>query len=649
MLDIRCYFHLAVFFLISYSGLIADELIIEKNFTGEVKVMNYIFMSEVLSDDVSANFIMYESEDWVPIVDSVLSGRLGLNYWFKIKIKNDSPNQYLQIKDGSIDYLDVYFVKDSVVVHQIFSGDQRPFDTREIQVHDFVYLLPQGSFECYFMLNNSVDFKSCLSISSVDFIIEGIQDSNLLWGAYLGILFVLIFYNFFIYLSTKEKAILWYVFYLVFLILSSSGLIGYSFQYFWHNKPHFNSYLPSITCMYLIFMILFVVSLLQIKKYDYKAFLILRGFIILCILTIVLNFMSFTQVWVIIQGSSVLLSVYLFFLVLKILFKGHGVAKYFLMTWSLHLVLIVLFVFQIKGLIHYNSFLINGLFFGSALESTLLSMVIGYKIKTLRLQKEAAENNRILKQEEQRKFLREQAHEIQSPIYFVSNYIGVLDRNFSYMDKLVLLYRDLRAGKTDMHLKEQEIQTLEDRIDIETVRRELFDGLNSVQLAMNQVENISKNFLTHSKAEEMVNINDCLNDTLSIIHIDLIDTISVDKELDDKPMIQGSKGQIEQVFMNVLKNAVESIQQKETLHHECIRIRTINTNNKVQVKISDTGTGMNAFVQKNLFVDCYTTKENGHGLGMAISKRIIEDHDGFIYFKSELGIGTEFMIEFPIK
>ena len=85
MLDIRCYFHLAVFFLISYSGLIADELIIEKNFTGEVKVMNYIFMSEVLSDDVSANFIMYESEDWVPIVDSVLSGRLGLNYWFKIK------------------------------------------------------------------------------------------------------------------------------------------------------------------------------------------------------------------------------------------------------------------------------------------------------------------------------------------------------------------------------------------------------------------------------------------------------------------------------------------------------------------------------------------------------------------------------------
>jgi signal transduction histidine kinase len=396
-------------------------------------------------------------------------------------------------------------------------------------------------------------------------------------------------------------------------------------------------------------MILFVVSLLQIKKYDYKAFLILRGFIILCILTIVLNFMSFTQVWGIIQGFTVLLSVYLFFLALKIHFKGHGVAKYFLMTWSLHLVLIVLFVFQIKGLIHYNSFLINGLFFGSALESTLLSMVIGYKIKTLRLQKETAENNRILKQEEQRKFLIEQAHEIQSPIYFVSNYIGVLGRNFSYMNKLVLLYRDLRACKTDVHLKEQEIQTLEEQINIETVRRELFDGLNSLQLAINRVGNISKNFLTHSKAEEMVNINDCLNDTLSIIRIDLIDTISVDKELDDIPMIQGSKGQIEQVFMNVLKNAVESIQQKETLHQQCIRIRTINTNNKVQVKISDTGTGMNAFVQKNLFVDCYTTKENGHGLGMAISKRIIEDHDGFIHFKSELGTGTEFMIELPIK
>jgi signal transduction histidine kinase len=638
------YFNLLFFLLIPFFSSMAKDLIIEKNSNGKIFIAEHISMLRGVHTDVANGFIPDDQEDWLPLEDSVLSGGYGQVYWFKLNITNHASNQFLVLKDGTIDYLDVFFVKDSTLIRQVSTGDQRPFNTRDVKVYDFVYKLPMDSFECYILIKNGVDFKSCLYVSSFQHLIEHFQNSNLLWGGYIGILFVLIFYNFFIYLSTKEKAMLWYVFYLITLIISSCGSKGIGFQYLWQDKAFINSFLPSLTSVYLIVMILFVNALLQIKKYDHTAFSILKGFIGLYLLSIGLNFIGFIQVWLIIQFSSILLSAYLFVLGFKIHLKGQPVAKYFLLTWSLHLFLIILFVFQLKGYMYYHPFLINGLFIGSALEATLLSMVVGYKIRVLRFQKEAAEKREISKHKEQYMFLREQAHEIQNPIYFVSNYVGVLDRNFSYMSKLLLLYREFRKCKKNSHLKKQEIIKFEKAIHLKTVTKELFDGLQSVQVAINRVENVSKNFLTHSQQKQSFNINKCLKETLSIIRLNLKDSITIHEDLEELNLFQGVPVRLEQVFMNLLKNALESIQEKVLLKEEYVIVKTSQSHHQICIEISDSGVGMSADTQQKIFSDDFTTKPKGKGVGMGFCKRIIEEHCGTIEIFSVLGKGTKVSI-----
>ena len=131
--------------------------------------------------DVANGFIPDDKEDWLPLEDSVLSGDYGQVYWFKLNITNHASNQFLVLKDGTIDYLDVFFVKDSTLIRQVSTGDQRPFNTRDVKVYDFVYKLPMDSFECYILIKNGVDFKSCLYVSSFQHLIEHFQNSNLLW------------------------------------------------------------------------------------------------------------------------------------------------------------------------------------------------------------------------------------------------------------------------------------------------------------------------------------------------------------------------------------------------------------------------------------------------------------------------------------
>ena len=132
------------FFLIPCLGLIAQdrELVIEQNHIGKIEIVEYVSMFSEVGSERDTDLIPPKTDEWLLLDNSLLSGGSAKTYWFKMKIKNDAQNQYLVIEDGSIDYLDVFFVKDSNILHRISSGDQRPFKKREVKIPDFVYLLP---------------------------------------------------------------------------------------------------------------------------------------------------------------------------------------------------------------------------------------------------------------------------------------------------------------------------------------------------------------------------------------------------------------------------------------------------------------------------------------------------------------------------
>ena len=106
-----------------------------------------------------------------------------------------------------------------------------------------------------------------------------------------------------------------------------------------------------------------------------------------------------------------------------------------------------------------------------------------------------------------------------------------------------------------------------------------------------------------------------------------------------------------QVFINIIKNALEAIQEKPELNNEFISIQTTLKRENIIIKIKDSGVGMTEETKEKLFKKFYTTKNpsKGTGLGMGICKRIIEDHKGTIEVESERGKGTTFTISLPIK
>jgi CheY-like chemotaxis protein len=161
--------------------------------------------------------------------------------------------------------------------------------------------------------------------------------------------------------------------------------------------------------------------------------------------------------------------------------------------------------------------------------------------------------------------------------------------------------------------------------------------------------------------QEPLNLNEVVLDVIGQVY-PLPDTISVEKELDSKLMnIKGGKSQITRVISNLTSNALDSMQEIG-----CLTIKTENyyaediskkygkvpRGEYVKLTISDTGCGIAADIINNIFDPFFSTKtadkKRGSGLGLSVVHAVIQDHNGFIDLKSEVGKGTSFYIYLPI-
>lgn len=143
-----------------------------------------------------------------------------------------------------------------------------------------------------------------------------------------------------------------------------------------------------------------------------------------------------------------------------------------------------------------------------------------------------------------------------------------------------------------------------------------------------------------------VDIHDGLDSTLALLHYEMKNRIEIKKEYGEIPKIHCFSNQINQVFMNVLSNAVQAIKEKGT-----IIINTKKENDELIIRISDDGKGIEKKDLEKIFDPRFTTKEAdvGTSLWLPISKKIIESHKGRMKVKSEVGKGTEVSIVLPIK
>jgi two-component system, NtrC family, sensor kinase len=228
-----------------------------------------------------------------------------------------------------------------------------------------------------------------------------------------------------------------------------------------------------------------------------------------------------------------------------------------------------------------------------------------------------------------------------------------LRRNIAEIVEVIKGYQGVEAE----HAAEQlaALHARAERIGLEESISELDDIIASIAAGSSRTAEIVRGLRNFSRLDEDdlkdADINDGLRSTLTVLGPQYRDKVSFNLELGDIPKVECFPGKVNQVFMNIMTNAVQATLARADLSKREVSIRTSYADNSVSIRIADNGVGMSDAVKARVFEPFFTTKGvgEGTGLGMAIVYGIINDHGGSIAIDSMPGAGTEFTITLPLR
>ncbi|MHC5777382.1 sensor histidine kinase [Nostoc sp.] len=250
------------------------------------------------------------------------------------------------------------------------------------------------------------------------------------------------------------------------------------------------------------------------------------------------------------------------------------------------------------------------------------------------------------------------AHEINNPVNFI---YGNLQHTDDYTQQLLLL---IKLYQNYYPYPEAEIQNANKEADIEYLIEDLPKILSSMKMGAKRIREIVLSLRIFSRLDEAefktVDLHEGIDSTLLILQHRLKaqnnrPEIKVVKEYGEMPKIQCFAGQMNQVFMNLLANAIDSLEegfQKELCPNLLIRISCQQVNENLVIRIADNGAGIPEEIQSRLFDPFFTTKPVGQGTGMGLSisyQIVTEKHGGSLQCISSPEQGAEFVITIPIR
>jgi two-component system NtrC family sensor kinase len=643
-------------------------------------------------------------------------------FWVKLHIKNLEPeinDWQLEIEDEHIDSIDFFYLSRENKWERRQYGEMYPFSQREWESRTFIIplQLPDTITRTfYFRLRTQGTLHFDMNIYRERACFSKVIQTDTYYGIFFGIMFLLIIYNIFIYLSLRDIS----YFYYILLVLSSLGFIalesGHMFQYVLQNSMRLNIKLLPISIPVCEFcFLLFTISFLNVRKYSMVIYRILISIMALAvILVILLSIINYHQAIQIAAYSSQIYIVITLISGIVCYLRGNKGARMFVLGFTMYFIGALAISFLAMGIVRDNFVTVHGMELGSILNGVILSLALIDNYRISKIEKEKAQEEIIrmrerasevlehmvsdrtkeihdkneeleLQQEElktindilenQKEELQKTlenlkqtqaqlvqsekmasigqlvagiAHEINNPVTFISAGVDSLRTNLEEVSQVLEIYHRITTSNVTEKLKE--IEKLKEKVDYNEALREINKLIESVKTGSERTSEIVKGLRTFSRLDEDVlkvaNIHEGLDSTLILLHNKYKERIGIEKNYGDIPDIECYPGQLNQVFMNILSNAIDAIENKGT-----ITISTAKSNGKVQINIRDSGKGIPEKIRNKIFEPFFTTKEVGHGtgLGLSISHGIIEKHNGTIKVISEIGKGSEFIISLPIK
>ncbi len=618
--------------------------------------------------------------------------------------KFESP--VLALNSSSLDYVFLYLIDDHKITRTLTSGRLEGLKNRFLQSHKIVFNLKDlgmefGDSEILIKIQNTDKkiFKAFISETSVYQKIITLE--NILFAVLSGVFAGLFFYNLFLYFSVKDKIYLVYVLHTLLVWLAQASILGFTQVLIWPDWDWMNSrsvvlFSSLVSVVGIWFLRLFLSTKVHVPKLDKGFYFIyvVYGFILLNAL-----FISTTLSYQIILVTQSIVVLFVLFCAYSVLRNGFRPARYYLLAWSVFMIGIFLFVLSEMGIIPTNNLTAYIMPFGSALEVVLLSFALADKINILKKEKEEEQAQKLQVLKENENLIREQnsmleekvrlrtdeleqalknlqntqsqlvnqekmaslgqltagiAHEINNPINFVSSNITPLKRDIRDIMEVIEFYRD--SGKREFtEATQKQAKSLEEDLELDYVLDEVDQLLKGMEEGAKRTVEIVKGLRLFSRVDEQdvkkVDIHDGINSTLILLNSSIPGKIRILREFGELPMVECYAGKINQVFMNIINNAVHALADHiDQITDPKITIRTHSHMDHVVIEIEDNGPGMPEHIKQRIFEPFFTTKAvgRGTGLGLSIVYSIIENHKGTLEVKTEVGQGTTFSISLPL-
>ncbi len=636
---------------------------------------------------------------------------------FTLKNATDRSNFLFTINYAYISNLWLYKLdsadKLSLVTH---TGNSLPYTDRPYENINFIFpfsIAPSETQTYYVKIYSVHPLELPLSITDNEGESRNYFQQNFIIGIYLGIIISFFLYNAFLFFSTKDKNYLLYIIYLFFLGFAQITFGGWAFKYFWPSQPAINFYAVVITSALAgMAGVAFGKSFLNAAQFTPRLNKVLNVLIFLYALSCILICIKQSYFsYILLNYNSVLVGVLLLVTSIVILKKGYRPANFYLFAWSFFLLGLIVYSLRNVGIVPTTNFTRSILYFGSALEAVLLSIALADRINILKketmvLQEKALEasqeNERLVKEQniileqkvEQRTHQLTQsntqlsvalenlkdaqtqlveaekmaslgqltagiAHEINNPINFVKSNINPLRLDVRDLLDILNEYDGLHKINEESNYKKKltEIERLKKEIDVDFVQKEIDSLIVGIEEGAERTAEIVQGLRTFSRLDEAelktADVHEGLLSTLIILKNSIPYYITIEKAFNAHSEIECYPGKLNQVFMNIITNAVQAIsakQEKDPVEKIIISTKDVDQDH-IQISIKDTGIGMTEDVKHRIYEPFFTTKDvgEGTGLGMAIVFKIIQKHEGHIDIISAPCKGSEFIITLPIK
>lgn len=574
-------------------------------------------------------------------------------YWFRIDLRRDrlaaQKRWWLSIDYPLLERVDVYLTDpEGILLSHSEVGSSMPYASRELPLRNYITELPLSKHNdsiLYLRVVTQSSLQVPMRIYSADGLVKEIETDSLRVGLYYGIFVIIFLYNAGLYFYTRDQNYLRYLFFLVSFIMWQLSFDGTGAEHFWNDQrwiiEHGSSFwiaMASLSALY------FSRSFLNASHFAPKADRLMQLMMVVAGLVAAASLiLPYSDVIAINAALGSAVPLMLFVTGIIVLRRNYRPARFYIAGWSSLLIGTVIFAFNKFNLIPSFEGINSIQQIGSGIEMIFLSWALADRIHLL--QNEYVDKLNHLNETLTEKVdcsLREirkkdQLFVQQSRLAALGEMIEQIAHQWRQpLNTLALINQDLYVRHKLGQLDDAGLETLHEKTD------------DQLQYMSKTIDDF-RNFYKADKSRLLYDPAELVDDALRLSEVFLrYAKIKTSLESTTHSKVSIAKNEMIQVLLNLFKNAHDAILEQHRADGE-IRIRIQDAEKRVRISVDDNAGGIDPELLEQIFDIYFTTKQTqeGTGLGLYMSRYIVEESFGGKIWAENVPGGARFIIEIP--